>query len=396
MTNLETNFTDIQFPNPFVVASSPSTTNAHMIKKAFQAGWGGAVLKTVGLETTPNPCPRMQVVKDRRNKHGMINIELITDLTIAQWVDEIKSIRDSFPERPLIASIMGGGRAEDWQAVVEALEPHGVDAFEANVSCPNFAHGGRGAQLGQDPETLSQAVSWIREATQKPLWVKLTPNVADISELAQVAKTAGADAITATNTLSGMGGIDLETFSPLPSVDGIGTFGGYSGPGLKPVALRCAASIARDVDTPLIGCGGIARWQDAAEFMAVGASLVEVCTAVMWNGYGIIDKLVTGLSNYCDLHGFINYNQLVGKARPQLRPYTDIDLQVKTLAKVDPQICNGCTFCVTACDSGSFEAIFMEGKKAVVDAEKCDGCGLCVGICPIDAITMFMRPDTSR
>lgn len=388
MANLEAFLTGIQFPNPFIVASSPATTNGHMIKKAFRAGWGGAVLKTVGLETTPNPCPRMQIVKDRRNKRGMVNIELITDLTIDQWVDEIKSIRDEFPERPLIASIMGGGRAEDWQAVVEALEPHGVDAFEANVSCPNFAHGGRGAQLGQDPESLSQAVSWIRKATRKPLWVKLTPNVADISELARVAKAAGADAITATNTLSGMGGVDLETFSPLPSVDGIGTFGGYSGPGLKPVALRCAASIARDIEIPLIGCGGIEKWQDAAEYMAVGASMVEICTAVMWKGYAIIDKLTKGLSNYCDTHGFHSYIDLVGKARPHLRPYTDIDLQARTLAKVEPDICNGCTLCVAACDSGGFEAIFMEDKKALVDTQKCDGCGLCVGICPIDAITM--------
>ena len=389
MSQLNASITGISFPNPFVVASSPSTTNAHMIKKAFRAGWGGAVLKTVGLETTPNPCPRLQVVKDRRNKHGMVNIELITDLTMAQWVDELKSIRDEFPERPLIASIMGGGQPQDWQAVVEALEPHGVDAFEANVSCPNFAHGGRGSQLGQDPETLSQAVSWIREATLKPLWVKLTPNVADITELAQVAKAAGADAITATNTLSGMGGVDLETFSPMPSVDGIGTLGGYSGPGLKPVALRCAASIARDVDIPLIGCGGISKWQDAAEYMAIGASMVEICTAVMWNGYGIIDKLAKGLSDYCDRHGFDNYTELVGKALPQLRPYTHINLQIRTLAQVDPEICNGCKMCVTACDSGGFEAIFMKDNKAVVDIPKCDGCGLCVGICPIDAITMF-------
>ena len=360
-----------------------------MIKKAFRAGWGGAVLKTAGLETTPNPCPRMQIVKDRRDKRGMVNIELITDLTLAQWADEIKSIRDEFPERPIIASIMGGGKAEDWQAVVEALEPHGVNAFEANVSCPNFAHGGRGAQLGQDPETLHQAVSWIREATNKPLWVKLTPNVADISELAQVAKSAGADAVTATNTLAGMGGVDLDTYSPLPSVDGIGTFGGYSGPGLKPVALRCAASIARDVEIPLVGCGGIAKWQDAAEYLAVGASIVEVCTAVMWNGYGIIDKLTKGLSSYCDDQGFENVSALTGKAKPQMRPYTDIDLKVRTLAQVDEALCTGCKLCVTACDSGGFEAISMEGKKAIIDKLKCDGCNLCVGICPEDAIKMI-------
>ncbi|NPV55411.1 MAG: NAD-dependent dihydropyrimidine dehydrogenase subunit PreA [Anaerolineae bacterium] len=391
MANLETTFTGIHFPNPFLVSSSPSTTNAHMIKKAFRAGWGGVVLKTVGLEPTPNPSPRMQVVKDGRDKRGLVNIELISDLTALQWVDELKSIRDEFPERPLIASIMGGGRAEDWQEVVHLLEPHGVNAFEMNVSCPNFAHGGRGSQLGQDPESLALAIGWVRQATSLPLWVKLTPNVADVTPLAQVAKEMGADAVVATNTLSGMAGVDLECFAPLPTVGGIGIFGGYSGPGLKAVALRCAASIGRAVDIPLAGCGGISKWRDAAEYMTVGASLVQVCTAVMWNGYEIIAKLTKGLNDYLDQHDLATVNDLVGKALPQLKNYPDIDLNIKLLAYVDPNKCNGCGLCVRACDAGGFEALFIQDKKAVVDVLVCDGCGLCIGMCPTDGISMVAK-----
>ena len=393
MARLETTFTDIRFPNPFLVSSSPSTTNARMIKKAFRAGWGGVVLKTVGLEPTPNPSPRMAVLRDGRYKKGMLNIELISDLTVGQWVDELKSIRDAFPERPVIASIMGGGRAEDWHQVIALLEPHGVNAFELNVSCPNFAHGGRGAQLGQDPESLATAVGWAREATRLPVWVKLTPNVADVVPLAQVAKEQGADAIVATNTLSGMAGVDLECFAPLPAVGGIGIFGGYSGPGLKAVALRCAASIGRSIDIPLAGCGGISSWRDAAEYMAVGACIVQVCTAVMWNGYEIIEKLTSGLNEYLDAHGFTSVDELVGRALPQLRSYPDIDLSIKLLAYVDPNKCNGCGLCVKACDAGGFEALFMQDKKAVVDVLKCDGCGMCVGICTSDGIQMVPKSD---
>lgn len=391
MARLETTFTGIQFPNPFLVASSPSTANGHMIKKAFRAGWGGAVLKTVGLEPTPNPSPRVHIVKDGRDKKGMVNIELITDLTMDQWVEELKSIRDEFPDRPLIASIMGGGKPEDWQQVVSKLEPHGVNAFELNVSCPNFAHGGRGAQLGQDPESLALAIGWVREATELPLWIKLTPNVTDIVELAMVAKDAGGDAITATNTLSGLAGIDLDNFAPLPTVGQIGIFGGYSGPGIRAVSLRCAASIGRAVSIPLVGCGGIGKWKDAAEFMAVGASLLSVCTAVMWNGYEIIEKLTQGLSEYCDQHGFESAGELVGRALPQLKHYPDLDLSIKLLAYVDPNQCNGCGLCLKACDSGGFEALYMKEKKAIVDVVACDGCGLCIGICPSDAIAMIPK-----
>jgi dihydropyrimidine dehydrogenase (NAD+) subunit PreA len=234
-------------------------------------------------------------------------------------------------------------------------------------------------------------VGWVREVTRLPLWIKLTPNVTDITLIAKVARDAGGDAITATNTLSGLAGIDLEKLSPLPSVGGIGIFGGYSGPGLKAVSLRCVASIARTVDVPLVGCGGISKWQDAAEYISVGASLVQLATAVMWNGFKTIERLTRGLSDYLDTKGFVSVSDLVGKALPQLRHYPELDLSIKLLAYVDPNRCNGCGLCITACDSGGFEALFMQDKKAVVDVVKCDGCGLCVGICPSDGITMMER-----
>ncbi len=387
MASLNIRFLGIDFPNPFILASSPTTANGSMVKNAFELGWGGAVLKTIGLEPTSNPSPRLQVIKSGRDKRGMVNIELISDLTVEEWESEIDSIRDIYPERPLIASIMGGGRPDDWQKVIECIEPCGVNAFEMNVSCPNFTEG-KGAQLGQDPESLYMAITWVREATSLPVIVKLTPNVTDIVSLARVAQEAGADAVTTTNTLSGLAGINLDTFSPQPTVEQIGIFGGYSGPGLKPVSLRCTASVAQNLEIGIFGCGGIARWQDAAEYLTVGASAVQICTAVMWNGYEIINKLKKGLSQYLEKKDYISPGDLVGKALPWIRTYPDLDLEVKLVASIDADQCNGCGICVKACQSGGFDALEMVDDVAVVNFYKCDGCGLCVGVCPLGFVTM--------
>lgn len=390
MASLASEFLGIKFPNPFILASAPPTANSGMIIDAFTAGWGGAVLKTIGLVPTPHPSPRLQVLGNHREKRGMVNIELISDASIDQWEIEIDLIKSAFPDRPLIASIMGGGNAYEWQEVVRRLEPHGIDAFEMNVSCPNFSEE-RGAQLGQDPESLALAIRWVREATKLPVIVKLTPNVTDIVALAKVAKDAGADAVTATNTLSGLAGIDLDSLNPLPTVDQYGIFGGYSGPGLKPVSLRCVASIAQKIDIPIIGCGGIESWRDAAEYMAVGASLVEVCTSVMWNGYGIIKQLNTGLLKYLEQRGASSITDLTGKALPHIVNFPKLNLEVKLLAEVDEEQCNGCGICVKACQSGGFSAITLDNKKARVDFFRCDGCGLCVGVCPYGIIKMVSR-----
>jgi dihydropyrimidine dehydrogenase (NAD+) subunit PreA len=260
------------------------------------------------------------------------------------------------------------------------------------VSCPNISEK-KGAQLGQDPESLARVIGWTKEATELPILVKLTPNVTDIVALARVAEKAGADAITSTNTLSGLAGIDLETFSPLPSVSDLGIYGGYSGPGLKPVSLRATASIARELQIPIIGCGGIESWRDAAEYIAVGASAVQVCTAAMWRGYDLVQRLIRGLERYLAVGGYSSPSDIQGKAQPHIVQFPDLDLSYKLLAAVEPDKCNGCGLCVTACASGGYQAIELIDDKAVVDELLCDGCGLCVGICPTTGIVMVpIRP----
>jgi dihydropyrimidine dehydrogenase (NAD+) subunit PreA len=386
--SLEVNLAGITFPNPFILASGPPTANGSMIKAGFDAGWGGAVLKTVASEPTPMPRPRVHILGQGQHARGMVNLELFTDMPLERWKAELDLIRDSYPTRPVIASIIGSGRPEEWQEAMVQLEPHGVTAYELNVSCPNIS-GKKGAQLGQDAESVSKVVSWAKEGTRLPVFVKLTPNVTDIVAIARAAQEAGADGVVATNTISGLAGIDLESLTPLPNVSGFGMLGGYSGPALKPVSLRCVANIARSLPGPIVGCGGISTWQDALEYITVGASLVEVCTAVMWRGYRIIHQLTRGVEQYLESHGFSSLEAVRGKALPNLlTDYSKLDVTTRRLAIVDKEKCNGCGICIKACDSGGYQAIWMENKKAEIIEERCDGCGLCLGVCPVDAVSL--------
>lgn len=387
MTSLETTFLGIKFSNPFIVASSPLTANSSKVIQAFESGWGGVVLKTISMSPTPHLHPRILVMKSDKKKSGLLDIELFTESGIDWWLKEIDQIREAFPDRPIIASIAGGGNPSDWQEVVRHIEPHRVNAFELNVSCPSFDKA-MGEKLGQDPSAVNKVVGWVKKTTRLPVIVKLTPNVTNIVSIAQAAREAGADAFTTTNSLSGLGGIDIHTFEPQPSVGGKSIFGGYGGPGLKPVSLKCTASVAKALPIPVIGCGGITYWKDAVEYLAAGASLVEVCTATMWYGFDLVKKLTQGLNWYLNSKGYNCPDEIVRKALPQIVTYSDLDHSIKLVAKIDRELCNGCGVCVVSCSSGGYQAIALVEKGARINLTQCGGCGLCVGMCPMDAIEM--------
>jgi dihydropyrimidine dehydrogenase (NAD+) subunit PreA len=387
MALLETTFLGIKFPNPFIVAASPLTVDSSKVIRAFEAGWGGAVLKTMGLTPTPHLSPRIHVIKSGTQKKGLLDIELFSDHELDYWLREIDQIRNSFPNRPLIASIAGGNNPRDWQDLVRRLESHHLSAYELNVSCPSFDKE-KGEKLGQDPTSVYKVVSWVREVTRLPVIVKLTPNVTNIVTIAQAAHEAGADAFTTTNSLSALGGIDIHTFEPQPSVGGKSIYGGYGGPGLKPVSLKCTASVASALTKPVIGCGGISSWKDAVEYLAAGASLIQVCTAAMWHGFDLVKKLSQGLEGYLNSKGFTSPEEIVGKALFQIVSYSDLDHSIKLVAQINPEYCNSCGACVVSCSSGGYQAITLMDKGASIQKSQCGGCGLCVGICSQNAIEM--------
>lgn len=386
---LRTEFSGLSFPNPFILASAPPTRTAEMIKRAFEAGWGGAATKTIGLQGAVNVRPRFGFLKERNRIVGMTNFELISEKGLDHWVDELADIKEAFPDRPLVASIMGSVEAVDWEILARAVQSAGADAIELNVSCPHgMPEQHMGAFMGQDPELIKMATAAVAGVANVPVWVKLTPNVTDIAAMSLAAKEAGADAIAAINTVAGLVGIDLESFQPIPSVSQRGAYGGYSGRGVKPIALRAVSSIAAASGLPVSGCGGITIWEDAAEFMLAGAGTLQVCTAVMLNGYSIIDDLAAGLSGYLERKGFQNFAAAVGRALPMIGEFSALDPSVGSRAQVDPESCNACGNCVPACADGGFQAISMNGKTAVVERELCDGCALCASVCRVSAITM--------
>ena len=392
MPDLSVNFAGMRFPNPFMLASAPPTRNAEMIKRAFAAGWGGAVTKTIALEPSRDLQPRLHPLRYGKRNVGMENIELVSQLTVEAWLRGISEVKSAYSDRPLWASIMASPVKADWQRLTEAVQEAGPDALELNVSCPHGMPGkGMGAFIGQNDVLTGQVVAWVKEVAKVPIVVKLTPNVTDIAFIARAAKENGADALSAINTVSGLIGVDLDTLVPLPAVGEVSTYGGYSGPAIKPIALRCVAQIAKATGLPVSGLGGLSTWEDAVEFMAVGASTVQVGTAAMWGGYGLVEKLVHGLNHYLDGKEFPDLSPIIGAALPRIVEFHEMPLTFRARARAD-DTCDGCLLCVTACADGGFNAISgVKGEVVTIDGAKCDGCGLCVMVCPTGSIAMDPR-----
>lgn len=317
MPDLSVTVDGLRLPNPFVIASGPPGTNAKVIARAFDEGWGGVVCKTICLESERivNVAPRYARMRaeNSREIYGWENIELISDRPIEVWERELRELKRAYPGRVLIASVMDEYRREAWHEIVERVQATGVDALELNLSCPHgLPERGMGATMGQDPEMARQVCAWVREVASVPFWAKLTPNVTQITEPGRAALEGGADGLSAINTILCVMGVDLETLRPLPTVEGYSTPGGYSSKAVRPIALRMAVELATmmrsaarpGLDRSLSAIGGVESGEDAAQFILCGADTVQVCTGVMKHGYGLIRTLCEGLSAFMDRHGF--------------------------------------------------------------------------------------------
>ena len=322
MADLRCNFVGIESPNPFWLASAPPTDKYYNVERAFKAGWGGVVWKTVG-EPIVNVTSRYGAVEHNGSRMaGFTNIELISDRPIDVNLREIKQIKREWPDRALVVSLMVPCDEDSWKTILADVEDTGADGIELNFGCPHgMSERGMGSAVGQVPDYVEMVTAWCKKHTRMPVIVKLTPNITDIRYPARAARKGNADAVSLINTIASVIGVDIDTMSPLPLVNGKGTHGGYCGPAVKPVALRMVGDLARDPECRgmgISGIGGISTWRDAAEFLSIGADNVQVCTAAMHRGFKIVEDMIDGLSNWMDGKGYRTLSDFQGAAVQQL------------------------------------------------------------------------------
>ncbi len=320
----------MRFENPFVLGSGPPGTNGKVIAKSYDLGWGGMVCKTFSLDASKviNTAPRYAKLKARGHDEviGFQNIELISDRPFDHWIDDLVQLKKQYPTKMLIASIMEEYRKEAWQDIVRRVQETGVDGFELNLSCPHgLPERKMGMAMGENPDIVEEGVGWVREGAKIPVWAKMTPNVGNPTVPAGAALRAGADGIAMINTILSVVGVDLKTLRPMPTVEGYSVPGGYSGQAVRPIALRQVMEVARaNPGVAISGMGGIETGDDAAQFLLLGASTVQVCTGAMLRGYEIIDELKDQLGRFMSSHGFSSLRDFIGKSLPYFSTHADL------------------------------------------------------------------------
>jgi dihydropyrimidine dehydrogenase (NAD+) subunit PreA len=445
MADLSTVFAGrISSPNPFWLASGPPTNCGEQVMRAFDAGWGGAVWKTLG-EPIVNVASRYSSVDlNGVRMMGFNNIELITDRPLDVNLRELAEVKKRYPRHAVIASLMVESRREAWHDIVRQAEDAGADGLELNFGCPHgMSERGMGSAVGQVPEYTEMITGWVKEVARTPVIVKLTPNISDIRTIGRAARRGGADALSAINTINSITGIDLDTLTPRPDVDGRSSHGGYCGPAVKPIALHLVEQLANDpeVRLPISGIGGISGWRDAAEFILLGCGTVQVCTAAMHYGYRIVEDMIDGLSSWMDEKNFKTLREFQGLSLGRVVEWKNLNLNYKIVARIDPAKCIGCDLCYIACWDGAHQCIHLDrvagadGRRTPeevlaasralrtatpvatmaaaapgadvhgpyatalariprVDEDECVGCNLCWLVCPVDGCIAMEQVNT--
>jgi dihydropyrimidine dehydrogenase (NAD+) subunit PreA len=394
MADIRNDFLGIKSPNPFWLASAPPTDKAYNVVRAFRAGWGGVVWKTLG-EDPPivniNGPRYGAIYGGDRRLLGFNNVELITDRPLDVNLREIKQVKRDWPDRAVVVSLMVPCEEAAWKKILPLVEETGADGIELNFGCPHgMSERGMGSAVGQVPEYVEMVARWCKQHSRMPVIVKLTPNITDIRFPARASKKGGADAVSLINTIKSIMEVDLDKMTPAPATDGKGSHGGFCGPAVKPIALHMVAEIARDPETrgyPVSAIGGITTWRDAAEFLALGAGNVQVCTAAMTYGFRIVEDMVEGLKNWMDEKGYGRLDDFIGLANPNFVEWQDLNLNYVAKARINQDLCIKCGRCYVACEDTSHQAISnaKDGRRhfEVIDAE-CVGCNLCVCVCPVE------------
>jgi dihydropyrimidine dehydrogenase (NAD+) subunit PreA len=396
--DLSVEYCGLPFENPFVLSSAPPTDSYEMVKRAFEAGWAGAIMKTTSVESyqVDISYPIMTSM-DWEDKKGVAlgNIDNISEFHMDVMEDAVRRLKDEFPSKIVGLSLWGTTNEKHWEELTKRSVDVGADLVEVSMSCPTDSPFARASlMVGQVPDDVKRVLGWVKKHSgDLPVVAKLTSQVTDITEIVEAAEEAGADGLCASDTVHGLLGIDLDTFIPHPNIKGKSTFCGVSGPVVKPITLRTLALIAKRSDIPLAASGGATTWRDVVEYMLVGASTVQFCTAVMHYGYDIVEDLKEGLAYFLEDKGLGSSTDLIRKSLPNLVPHGELPVKKDVVASVDETVCTKCGMCIYACRDGGHQAYeLVNGGMPKPDPEKCYGCGLCVEICPVECISLVPRP----
>jgi dihydropyrimidine dehydrogenase (NAD+) subunit PreA len=391
LPSLEVDFCGVKFPNPFCLSASPVGNTAEMCSRAFDAGWGGIVFKTLNLEKDfpiIDPTPRLNALDyNSRRMIGLQNIEMVSERPFAQNLKDIAWLKKNYPDKALVISIMGYS-PEGWIELATGSEKAGADMLELNFSCPQMAVEGAGHKVGQSYEMIKEYTRVVKDNVSIPVMAKMTPNITDMLPVAIAAQDGGADAISAINTLRAITEVNLDTYVPMPSIEGRGSISGYSGPSCKPIALRFIAEMAKSekLYIPISGLGGIETWKDAAMFLMMGATTLQATTSIMRWGYRIAEDLNEGLQYYLLDKGFDSVNDIIGIGISKLADPSEHHQKKHVISSVDQDKCIGCGLCHIVCHDGANQAMKfdIEKRKAEVTEERCVGCLLCRHVCPVE------------
>ncbi len=391
-SDLSTTYLDVTFQNPFILASAPPTSTGDMVRRAFEAGWAGAVIKTLINEPVHNLPNRFAVIRNGGRITGFENLELLSEQTPEQWYQDIATIKADFPHCPIIGSIMGTADSPDqWLSLARGCQDAGADLLELNFSCPHgYPERGRGAAIGQNPDYAARITGWLASCKDitLPIIPKLTAAVADIRHIAEELALAGAHGFCAINTVPSFFGFDLHTLRPKPDIGGMTSYGGYSGPGIKPIALRAVSELCQSPGLPVMASGGVANGFDAAEFMLLGAPVVQVGTEVMLRGFGLVGSMLQEMREFMGWHGFATPADFIGRCRNAATSFEKLSADGDCRPHLFADRCTKCGACHTACRDSGYQSISWNGALPDIDQAACTGCSLCSHVCPVGAIRM--------
>lgn len=387
--DLSIDFCGIHCENPFFLASSAIATNYEMIARAFEMGWGGVYFKTIGDMKIEEVSPRFDAVKDlNRSFTGFRNMEQLSEQSAEENFAIIQKLKQNYPTKIIVASIMGQ-TDESWEVLAKQAEAAGADMLELNFSCPQMKTKGLGSDIGQNPELVAFYTSFVKRVVSIPVIAKMTPNITSMVPVAMAATFAGADAISAINTIKSV------TMSQGSMVSGRRTVSGYSGNAVKPIALKHILDMSKNPmlqitgkQLQLSGIGGIETWRDALEFIQLGCQNVQVCTAVMQYGYRIIEDLKLGLQHYMLEHKVKHVSDLVGSELSTFVAPSRLDRKTIVYPKFNRDKCVGCGRCYIACQDAGHQALEFDfqTRQPKLNGHKCVGCHLCRFVCQQEAI----------